>query len=72
MTIADEEWLRRFQQNEVAAPPGSTLDVEMTLNELELDEQGNPLKEPEYTITKVYGVTLPPANQQTTLFSSPP
>jgi hypothetical protein len=62
--IEDKEWVTGFQENLIAAPPHSILDVEMTEN-VELDERGNAVGKATYVVTKVYSVTLPP--QQTRL-----
>lgn len=62
MTIADEKWLRAFQANKAIAPPGYQLDVEITVSEISVDANGEPIEEPDYAITKVYGV-LPSPNQ---------
>lgn len=60
MTIADEAWLADFQANKVQAPPGYLLDVDMVLSPIVVDERGEPIQPPEYTITKVHGVLRPP------------
>ncbi len=59
MSVADEEWLTAFQNNEIAAPPGSQLDVSIRMSEIKIDARGEPIEAPEYTITKVHSVILP-------------
>lgn len=63
MAISDKEWLSDFQSNKISAPPGSLLDVDIVVSEIHLDGTGNPIEEPTYTISKVYGVKLPEASQ---------
>jgi hypothetical protein len=58
--MADQEWLERFQLNDVSAPPGSFLDVEMTVSEITFDKRGRPVQDPEYAIVKVHDVKSPP------------
>lgn len=59
VVMADKEWLERFQTREVLAPPGSILEVDLQISAIDLDRHGDPVKEPEYTVTKVYGVEEP-------------
>lgn len=60
VAMLDTEWLGRFQRNEVEAPPGSLLDVEMRVSEIELDAKNNPISDPDYSIVKVYNEIPPP------------
>ena len=60
VAMLDTEWLGRFQRNEVEAPPGSLLDVEMRVSEIELDANNNPISEPDYSIVKVHNEIPPP------------
>lgn len=66
VTVNDMEWLSRFQSNEIEAPPGSLIDVDMYVSSIPLDRDGRPIKEPEYSIMKVYDVRLP--ERQTSMF----
>lgn len=59
MTMGDETWLADFQSNKVQAPPGSYLDVNITVSAIHLDKDGKPLDEPHFTITKVNEVSPP-------------
>jgi hypothetical protein len=59
MTIADEEWLKNFQNDEISVPPGSFLDVTIGVSEIRIDSRGEPTEPPEYTILKVHEVILP-------------
>lgn len=55
VSIKDADWLTLFQKNEVDAPPGSLLDVE--LEEIYLaDADGLMLDKAHYEITKVHNV----------------
>jgi hypothetical protein len=65
MAMEDESWLADFQSNKTQAPPGSFLSVEMKVSAIKLDKAGEPIEEPEYSITKVFGVEKPP--EQTSL-----
>ena len=56
------EWLYDFQNNKIAAPPGSFLSVTMRVSEIRLDRNGDPVDEPTYTIVRVHG-TQPPSEQ---------
>jgi hypothetical protein len=60
VTMNDLEWLEKFQRNEVQAPPGSMLHVEMSVSEIELDRSGKPIRDPDYAIEKVLNVEIPP------------
>jgi hypothetical protein len=72
VTIADAEWLEKFQSNHVSAPPGSLLQVYMRVSEIELDKSGRPVKEPEYTILQVLDVRTPEQlGGQPSLFDEP-
>jgi hypothetical protein len=53
------EWVSQFQNNLVAAPPNSVLDVTMT-EAVKLDPDGNALGKPSYRVTAVHGITPPP------------
>lgn len=64
-----ESWLADFQANRVSAPPGSLLSVEMRVSAIKLDKDGEPIEEPSYTITKVFGIDRPPEQQH--LFTPP-
>jgi hypothetical protein len=56
--IDDEEWLRRFQEGVITAPPGSSLEV--TLEETYItNDQGEIVGDPSYRVTKVHNVQLP-------------
>lgn len=59
VTFNDVDWLGRFQRNVETAPPGSWLDVEMSVSAIELDGRGQPIREPEYAIDKVHDVRKP-------------
>lgn len=61
MTIADEDWLRRFQSHEIDVPPGSLLDVTIGVSAIKLDSHGEAVEPPEYTIVTVHSVILPRA-----------
>ncbi|MGE0284481.1 MAG: hypothetical protein AB7P20_28235 [Rhizobiaceae bacterium] len=65
--MADEAaaWVTDFQENRVAAPPNTVLDVSMT-ETVKLDDQGLAVGKPTYVVSKVHGVTPPP--QQTSIF----
>lgn len=71
MTMGDEGWLADFQSNKIQAPPGSYLDVDITVSAIHLDKDGKPLDEPLFTITKVNGVD-PPREQLDLLDKTPP
>jgi hypothetical protein len=58
-TMGDHEWLHEFQNGRVSAPPRSSLDVSIEVR-VKLDNDGNRIGAPAYTITKVHGVELPP------------
>ena len=59
--IADEEWLKKFQANNITAPPGTSLYVDME-EQFQIDEDGKMLGEASYTVVKVYKV-IPPEDQ---------
>ena len=59
VSMLDKRWLRDFQARKVNAPPGALLEVDMSVSEIELDVNNNPIREPEYAITKVYDVDIP-------------
>jgi hypothetical protein len=59
MTVADEDWLAKFQANKIAAPPGSQLDVSIRVSAIKVDPRGEPVEPPDYTIVKVHGVIQP-------------
>lgn len=61
--ILDAEWLGQFQTNKVSAPPGSSLDVDLKETYI-TNELGELIGEPTYEVTKVYGVTKPPAQSR--------
>lgn len=61
------DWVVKFQNNEVSAPPNSILDVSMVEN-AQLDAQGLIVGKPSYAVSEVHKVTPPPA--QTELFVS--
>ncbi|MEO0419824.1 MAG: hypothetical protein AAF249_13250 [Pseudomonadota bacterium] len=56
--ILDEQWLALFQANKVAAPPGSSLDVDLRETYI-TNELGELVGEPTYEVIKVYEVTQP-------------
>lgn len=58
-SIDDDDWLNRFQSNEISAPPNSSLEVDM-IKEVVVNEFGEALDEPIYRIIKVHKVILPP------------
>jgi Fe2+ or Zn2+ uptake regulation protein len=58
-SIEDEEWLEKFQSNDISAPPNSSLKVDM-IKEVVVNEHGEALDEPIYKVTKVHEVILPP------------
>ena len=60
MAITHEEWVADFQAHKVDAPPTSFLDVDITVSAIKLDKSGEPIEEPTYTITHVYGVVPAP------------
>jgi len=60
VTMGDETWLADFQANKVDAPPGSYLDVDISVAAIHLDKDDKPIEEPHYTITKVNGVVPAP------------
>jgi hypothetical protein len=53
------DWVRKFQTNEIQAPPGTTLFVEME-QRAPLDEKGNAVGAATYTVTKILEVIPPP------------
>ncbi len=57
-SIDDIEWLEKFQNNEVSAPPNSSLDVELEVKVL-VNEAGLAIDEANYRVLKVYGVKPP-------------
>jgi hypothetical protein len=59
VTIDDTAWLKRFQNNEEAAPPNSSLHVDME-EIFPCNEKGEAIGDAEYRITKVHRVDLPP------------
>lgn len=59
VAMNDLQWLEKFQTNQVSAPPGSQLDVDIEIGEIRLDKDGKSISEPEYSIEKVYAVRLP-------------
>ena len=58
-SIEDQIWLERFQENQVLAPPGSSLDVDMQ-EVYVTNENGEMVREPSYRVIKVHKVVLPP------------
>ncbi len=64
VSMMDEAWLKGFQGRVEKAPPGSWLDVTMELSEIPLDENDNPIKEPEYSIIEVHDVDEPAEQQE--------
>ena len=57
--IAHEEWLRDFQHARIHVPPGSSLIVDLE-ERVRVDDKGEAIAEPVYTILHVYGVVPPP------------
>lgn len=57
-SITHEEWVRGFQENEIAAPPHSILDVDGEVRVV-VDERGEAIGKPTYVIKQVHSVTLP-------------
>ena len=57
-SIEDAEWLKRFQENQELAPPGSSLDVNMQ-EVYTTNEDGEMVGEPSYRVIKVHKVILP-------------
>lgn len=64
VAITHTEWVDDFQTDKIDAPPGSFLDVDIEVSAIRLDRTGEPLEEPTYTISYVYGV-VPPQKPQT-------
>ena len=60
-SIEDIEWLNKFQNNQVQAPPGTSLEVELE-ETIIIDQRGEAIEEPTYTVKKVHG-TVPPPHQ---------
>lgn len=60
-----EEWLQRFQANEVSAPPGSSLEVDLEENVI-VNEHGEAIEDPTYRILHVWDVI--PEKKQISLF----
>ena len=58
-SIEDAEWLLKFQNNQEDAPPNSSLFVDLE-EEWLVDENGEALEDPIYSVKKVHGVTKPP------------
>lgn len=58
-SIEDIEWLNKFQNNQVQAPPGTSLDVELE-ETIIIDQHGEAIEEPTYTVKKVHGTVSPP------------
>lgn len=54
------EWVGKFQDNKVDAPPNSILDVSM-LETAQLDAQGLIVGKPSYRVLEVHSVTPPPS-----------
>lgn len=64
------DWVRDFQSNNIAAPPGTILDVTMEVR-VQLDDKGNAVGAPNYTVTEIHNVKLPPPpGQQIDLLDS--
>jgi len=63
--IEHAEWLEKFQNNTVSAPPNSSLDVELEQTVI-VNENGEALDDPTYRVLKVYDVILPP--EQVSIF----
>ena len=53
------EWVGAFQENRVAAPPNSILDVSM-IETAQLDDQGLIIGKASYQVQEVHSVTPPP------------
>lgn len=64
-SIEDIEWLNKFQTNQIQAPPGTDLDVELE-ETIITDERGEAIEYPIYVVKKVHG-TVPPPQQLTLL-----
>jgi hypothetical protein len=61
--IAHEEWLRDFQHARIHVPPGSSLIVDLE-ERVRVDEKGEQIGEPVYTILHVHGVVPPPEQME--------
>lgn len=59
VSMADDEWLTKFQNNQVDAPPNTVLDVTMEMK-VTLNERGERVGQPSYKILKVHDLRLPP------------
>lgn len=59
VTMNDLEWLAKFQENVEEAPPGSWLDVDIEVSEIPLDKDNRPIRDPDYSISKVHDVRKP-------------
>ena len=57
--ISDEDFVKKFQSGNVKAPPRSILDVDLIVS-VPVDADGIATGKPNYEISKVHEVTLPP------------
>ena len=57
-SMEDLEWLDKFQNNKIPAPPNSSLDVDLEQTVI-VNERGEALEDPTYKVLKVHDVTLP-------------
>ncbi len=58
-SMGDADWLTLFQQARVHVPPGSSLVVDLE-ERVQIDDSGEQVGTPTYTILKVHGVVPPP------------
>lgn len=61
--MQDEEWLTKFQTNQVDAPPNSQLVVDLE-ETIVTNERGEAVEEPIYVIKKVHNVLPPPKQEE--------